>query len=412
MKSVKKLFFAFLVLFVGIVLLGSASTTNASSAVANSTPWFISFDDGTVMNIREGETGWNDIYSNSFTVTYFDATGQTEGGYFNLWIEARTPEIFHPVAQGEYLKNGEKMSFEIGGKIQFQYDGENPDYYSTCYFMLHRSIVDTNRIRTNVVEGKYYYDRVYFDDLDNPWDVDDNLVWEVENYTTGETYEVYPYFSIDEEGDYYVTVYDTVTGESLSFDFTIDGTKPIVELIEWDWTVGTPLLGNHITSKGVKVNCSDDIELASISYRYKRFTASYAENGVVENGFTFYRKGEYTIYAEDIAGNMTIVSFIITDFDIMVDPEGVIPVGTEVTQNGGERGGTTMSVGYTRCLYLGGDAPSQSRLDYTFTSSDETIATVSAYGTVEAKAVGTVVITCVNKKNPKLVSKVILTVLP
>lgn len=410
MKSVKKIFFAFLVLFVGIVLLGSASTAKAESEVANSTPWFITFDDGTVMNIREGETEWFDIYSDSFTVTYFDATGKTEGGYFSLWIEARVPEIFHPVAQGEYLKNGEKMSFEIGGKIHFEYYGANS--YSTSYFFVHRSIVNTNRIRTNVMEGKYYYNSVYFDDVDNPWDVDYNLVWEVENYTTGEVYERYAYFNIDEEGDYCVNVYDIVTEESLSFDFTIEKNFPIVELIEWDWMTGTPLLGNHITSKGVKVNCSDDIELASISYWYKGFNSSRAETGTIENGFTFYRKGDYTIRVEDTAGNMTIVSFIITSFDIMVDPENVNPVGTEVTQNGGKRGDTTMSVGYTRCLYLGGDAPSQSRLDYTFTSSDESIATVSAYGTVEAKAAGTVVITCVNKKNPNLVSKVILTVLP
>ncbi|MCM1259866.1 MAG: Ig-like domain-containing protein, partial [Staphylococcus sp.] len=80
--------------------------------------------------------------------------------------------------------------------------------------------------------------------------------------------------------------------------------------------------------------------------------------------------------------------------------------------NGGAYGDPTMSVGYTRCIYLGPTAPSQSRLEYTFTSSDESIATVSVFGTVEAKGAGTVVITCVNKKNPKLVSKIVITVLP
>lgn len=416
MKSVKKIFFAFLVLLVGIILLGSSTVTKADSEVTNSTPWFITFDDGTVVNIREGEEGRFNIYSNSLTVTYFDATGETEGGYFYLWVEGRTPELIYPVVENGYLKNGEKMNFEVGGKIEFWYyqlDSEGSFTSSGQYiFYVNRSIVDTNRIQTNVVAGKYYYNYVYFDDLDNPWGIDESLIWEVENYTTGETYDAYPYFNIDEEGDYYVTVYDTVTGESLTFDFTIEKNFPIVELIEWDWMTGTPLLGNHITSKGVKVNCSDDIELASISYWYKGFNSSRAETGTIENGFTFYRKGDYKIFVEDTAGNMTIVSFIITSFDIMVDPENVNPVGTEVTQNGGKRGDTTMSVGYTRCLYLGGDAPSQSRLDYTFTSSDESIATVSAYGTVEAKAAGTVVITCVNKKNPNLVSKVILTVLP
>lgn len=415
MKSVKKIFFAFLVLLVGIVLLGSASTAKADSEVPNSTPWFITFDDGVVVNVREGEMGLRKN-ANSFTISYFDATGKTEGGYFDLWVETRMIEAFYPYVSRMYLKNGEKMNFNRGGRMEFQYyqlsDEGYPVNPTTYQLYLNRSIENSNRIETNVTENKYYYDYVYFEDLDHIWDIDQNLVWDIYNYDTGEEYEFDGYFSAYDEGEYAVSIYDTATGESLDFSFAIDTTKPVIELIEWDWMTGTPLLGNYITSKGVKVNCSDDIELASITYQYKGFNSRYVEERPMENGFTFYRKGDYTIRVEDTAGNMTIVSFIITSFDIMVDPENVNPVGTEVTQNGGKRGDTTMSVGYTRCLYLGGDAPSQSRLDYTFTSSDESIATVSAYGTVEAKAAGTVVITCVNKKNPNLVSKVILTVLP
>ena len=103
--------------------------------------------------------------------------------------------------------------------------------------------------------------------------------------------------------------------------------------------------------------------------------------------------------------------FYITDYDLVVDPEGAGTVGTEVTSNGGAYGNPTMSVGYTRCIYLGPTAPSQSRLQYTFTSSDESIATVSVYGTVEAKGAGTVEIKCVHKKTGK-VSKIVITVLP
>ncbi|MEI3526521.1 MAG: Ig-like domain-containing protein [Bacilli bacterium] len=54
-----------------------------------------------------------------------------------------------------------------------------------------------------------------------------------------------------------------------------------------------------------------------------------------------------------------------------------------------------LHVGYTRCLYLGGNASSQSELDYTFTSSNPSIATVSEYGTVTGLSAGTVEITCV-----------------
>ncbi len=413
MKSVKKIFFAFLVLLVGIVLLGSASTAKASDPVA--TPWFITFDDGVVVNVKEGEMGFRKN-ANSFTISYFDASGKTEGGYFDLWAETRHIEQFIPYADKVYLKNGEKMSFDMGGRMEFKYYQVGSEGYptnpTTYQLYVNRSIENSNRIRTNVTEDKYYYDYVYFEDGDHIWDIDENLVWDIYNYDTGKEYEFGGYFSTYEEGEYAVSVYDTVTEEYLSFEFIVDRTKPVVELIEWDWMTGTPLLGNHITSKGVKVNCSDDMELATISYWYKGFNSSRAETGTIENGFTFYRKGDYTIRVEDTAGNLTVISFTITSFDIMVDPEGVNPVGTEVTQNGGEYGGTTMSVGYTRCLYLGGDAPSQSRLDYTFTSSDESIATVSVYGTVTAKAPGTVVITCVNKKKPYLVSKVILTVLP
>lgn len=412
MKSVRKIFLTFLVLFVGIIVFSSTTSVKASNPIE--TPWFITFDDGTVLNIREGEIGFRKK-ANSFTISYFDVSGKTEGGYFDLWTETRYIETFYPYASQVYLKNGEKMSFEKGGRMEFKYYQVSEEGYptnpTTYELYVNRSIVDSNRINTNVVEGKDYYNYVYFEDSDHIWDIDENLVWDVYNYTTDEYYEpFYGYFNTYVDGEYYVTIYDTSTNESLDYYFIVDSTKPTIDLVEWDWTVGTPLLGNHITSKGVKVNCSDDAGIVSITYQYKRFTSNYVERGTIENGFTFYRKGDYRVTAKDEAGNERIVDFIITDFDIMVDPQYVNPVGTEVTKNGGEYGGTTMSVGYTRCLYLGGNAPSQSRLDYTFTSSDESIATVSAYGTVEAKAVGTVVITCVYKKNPKLVSKVILTV--
>lgn len=412
MKSVKKLFFAFLALFVGMFFFSSASTVKASEPTA--TPWFITFDNGIVVNVKEGDMGFT-TRANSFTISYFDASGKTEGGYFDLWVETRNIEMVYPCADKVYLKNGEKMSFEKGGKMEFKYYQVGNDGYptnpTTYQLKLKRSIVNSNRIQTNVVDDKYYYQYVYIMDTDNFWFIDEDLYWYIDNYTTGESYEGhFEYFSTDDEGEYGVTIWDTVTDEYLDFYFAIDSTEPTIELIEWDWMTGTPLLGNHITSKGVKVVYSDDMEVASMTYQYQGFNSNFVEKGKVESGFTFYRKGDYTITVTDAAGNVAVVDFIITDFDIMIDPVGVSPVGTEVTQNGGERGGTTMSVGYTRCLYLGGDAPSQSRLDYVFTSSDESIATVSVYGTVVAKAPGTVVITCVYKKNPYLVSKVILTV--
>ena len=130
----------------------------------------------------------------------------------------------------------------------------------------------------------------------------------------------------------------------------------------------------------------------------------------IENNYIFWRKGEYVITVTDMVGKTTSTTFTISSFDIVADPDGAATLGTEVTLNDGEKGGTTLHVGYTRCLYLDGNAPSQSRLDYTFTSSNSSVATVSEYGTVTAKGVGVVEITCVLKSNPSKVSKIILTI--
>lgn len=198
---------------------------------------------------------------------------------------------------------------------------------------------------------------------------------------------------------------------SETYSFDIDRTSPVINLIESDYLTLTPMETGAITSAGMKVIYADNVEVEEMTYEYTTFQGKY-EKGTVESEFIFYRKGEYRITVTDTMGNRSIATFTITHFDLVVDPLGAGTVGTEVTENGGAYGDTTLSVGYTRCIYLGANASSQSRLDYTFTSSDESIATVSKFGTVEAKAAGTVVITCVSKKNPNQVSKIILTILP
>lgn len=65
--------------------------------------------------------------------------------------------------------------------------------------------------------------------------------------------------------------------------------------------------------------------------------------------------------------------------------------GSEVTLNGGKRGETTITSGFTRVIYFdkyNPKAPSVSRLDYHWFSSNEEVATVSEYGTVLALPVG------------------------
>ena len=216
---------------------------------------------------------------------------------------------------------------------------------------------------------------------------------------------------------YYITISASATEYistgpyySETYEFEIDKTNPFIYLVERDYLTETPMSNGAITSAGMEVIYGDNFEVKEMTYVYRPFSGGY-EKGTVKSGFIFYRKGEYTITVTDMAGNTSVSTFTITDYDLVVDPEGAGTVGTEVTNHGGAYGDPTMSVGYTRCIYLGPTAPSQSRLQYTFTSSDESIATVSAYGTVEAKGEGTVEIKCVHKQTGK-VSKIVITVLP
>ncbi len=416
MKSVKKIFIAFFALFAGIMLVSATTKVKAYSEVQNSTPWILTFEDGTVVNIREGETGGEvNVYSNSFTVTYFDATGNTEGGYLNLFTETRYMEAYKPYIVDQYVKNGETITVEKGGRMTLVYEmpSDEGDWMTNVWysFYVNRSIIDTNRIRTDLVDGKYYYNHsIWFEDVDDERMYNSNMEWTIYNKTTGEVKPGWSYFSVDEVGEYEVTVYDAGRDETLTFEFAIDKANPLIYLVERDYLTETPMSNGAITSAGMEVIYGDNYEVKKMTYLYKPFSGSW-ETGTVNSGFIFYRKGEYTITVTDMAGNRSVATFTITDYDLVVDPEGAGTVGTEVISNGGAYGDPTMSVGYTRCIYLGPTAPSQSRLHYTFTSSDESIATVSAYGTVEAKGVGTVEITCVHKQTGK-VSKIVITVLP
>lgn len=99
------------------------------------------------------------------------------------------------------------------------------------------------------------------------------------------------------------------------------------------------------------------------------------------------------------------------DFDIILDPSGIdnAYLGTEVRLNDGLNNDTTITRGFTRCAYLGTNAPSTSRLNYTWLSSDERIATVSSYGTILAIKPGVAVITATNSsgKSSSVVVEVI-----
>ena len=79
-----------------------------------------------------------------------------------------------------------------------------------------------------------------------------------------------------------------------------------------------------------------------------------------------------------------------------------ITSGTEVTANGGMVNGTSIQVGYTRYLYLGSEAPSDQRLQYTLTSSNPSVATISKWGTITAVSSGKTVIRAEYIADPSL----------
>lgn len=91
----------------------------------------------------------------------------------------------------------------------------------------------------------------------------------------------------------------------------------------------------------------------------------------------------------------SITFLITTETDSATIDTGL---GTEITVNQGLRYDNTIAVGFTRVLYLGEGANFGSRYnDYTWSSSNPAIATVSAYGTVFAKRPGNVIIRAIDK---------------
>ena len=127
----------------------------------------------------------------------------------------------------------------------------------------------------------------------------------------------------------------------------------------------------------------------------------------------------YIGYFNLINGEMTamklkrIVSNTVTDINggIITDPDAIIPYGSQLSIIEKDieplyksYRGTDITVGFTRLIYLDlAYAPSISRLDYYWYSSSDYIATVTEYGTVLGRNVGTVKIMAVYKDDPSII---------
>lgn len=239
----------------------------------------------------------------------------------------------------QYVENGESVTVQKGGytALVYQMPSDEGDWMTNVWysFYVNRSISDTNRIRTDLVDGRYYYynQSIWFEDTDDEWMIDSNMEWEIYNKTTGEVKPGCAYFSVDEVGEYEVTIYDKVRKETLTFEFAIviDQANPLIYLVERDYLTETSISNGAITSAGMKIIYEDDIEVQEMTYEYTTFQGRY-EKGTVQSGFIFYRKGEYRITVTDMAENRSVATFTITDYDLVVDPKGARTVGTvEIT---------------------------------------------------------------------------------
>jgi len=160
------------------------------------------------------------------------------------------------------------------------------------------------------------------------------------------------------------------------------------------------------------------------SFDQPLFTSNvkYTENANYENmgGTAFRNQIKITIYDDD-----PIVGFIPKEFFVkrgtyryigdkysflVIDPQNMLPYSNEITINNGQFGSTIITKGFTRNLFILMNGSYQSRLEFTFTSSNQHVAMVSIYGTIQGIKKGTALIIVKNKVDPNIVSYVLITV--
>ncbi len=163
---------------------------------------------------------------------------------------------------------------------------------------------------------------------------------------------------------------------------------------------------------------STDPNVAEIS-SYGTITAVSAGTTTIKAIYKDYPAiyGEITIVVGDY-GEMNTV-YLKYGMDIRT---GGTVSGTEVTSgkgsviNVGESPVVTIHTGYTRLICLGNDSPTSSIQDFSWTSyqefdTDEGIATVSKYGTITGRYVGSLTVKGVYKYNPNYVVYIRITVI-
>ena len=187
-----------------------------------------------------------------------------------------------------------------------------------------------------------------------------------------------------EDGLYSITISDSY-GKSKSISFTVDKTKPVVEVI--DNVVKLP--DNAVAINEVVLNVTDkNLNQKAITLNGKAITWP------VSNKVS--AKGLYQIKANDKAGNQTIKNITINS-------------AIKVTSVKLSKTVLKLKVGKTYRLLASLNPKNATNKLFTWTSSKTSIATVSSSGLIKAKKAGKVTITVKSKDGSKT-SKCVLTV--
>lgn len=184
------------------------------------------------------------------------------------------------------------------------------------------------------------------------------------------------------------------------------------------------LIGDSINNWNVSYNGVYNLSLSGtnaedVVFVIMKKTTDGFENiyqqSLTEDDFNYNEELEFSIndelYIGYLNGNgkgdltVSISRVINEEFTIYTDPS-FAAAGSEVNINNGDLRGTEITTGFTRICYLGSDAPNPtSRYTYyNWYSTDESVAIVSAYGTITAVSPGTTIIQCVYKNNTSVVA--------
>lgn len=168
-------------------------------------------------------------------------------------------------------------------------------------------------------------------------------------------------------------------------------------------------------------NLDDKVLFVLSKLNYNSSTDSYSLENIVmelmpydEREFTYVldlSKGTYFVgYFNKDDSSLFNLRFtrVVSDFSttkLVSDPDSLSLYGSEVRYNDGDLRGNTITVGFTRILYLDYnlDVPSYSITSFDLFVSDSSVATVSVYGTMLARRSGTVDVIAIYKSNPSII---------